>query len=54
MPPLRNQPAALVPRDLIFLARARNGGLRVGHIVHDADQLRRRSLDVVDDPGLAR
>jgi hypothetical protein len=22
--------------------------------VHDANQLRRRSLDVVDDPGLAR
>jgi len=50
--PLRNQPAALVRWDLIFLDRARNGGLRVGRIVDDAHQLRGRALDVVDGPGM--
>ena len=48
IPPLRNQPAALIGRHLIFLDRSSDGGLFVRRIVDDADQLRGRPLDVVD------
>src|SRR6516225_5808988 len=50
-PSMRDEPAALVRRHLIFLDRASNGCLLVRSIVDD--QLRGRTLDVVDGPGVA-
>jgi|SRR6516225_6775974 len=49
---LRDQPTTLVRRYLIFLDRARNGYLLIGRIVDNADELRGRSLDVVNGPGV--
>jgi hypothetical protein len=48
---LRDQPATLVCRHLIFLDRALDGGLFVGRVVDDADKLRGRALDMVNGPG---
>src|SRR6516162_7361890 len=51
IPPLRDQPAALVWWHIVFLDRTLNGGLFVRRI-DNADQFRGRALDVVDGPGV--
>jgi hypothetical protein len=53
IPPLRDQPTALVRRHLIFVDRSSNSRLLVGCIINDADQLRGRAFDVIDGPGVA-
>ena len=44
IPPPRHQSAALVWRNVILHDRTRNGGLLIGRIVNDADELRGRVL----------
>lgn len=52
IPPLRDQPAAFVRRDLVFLDRLLNCGVGIRVVVNDADKLRWRALEVVDRPGM--
>jgi hypothetical protein len=50
-PPMRDQPAALIWRHLIFLDCASNGRLLVRSIDNDADELRGGALDVINGSG---
>jgi hypothetical protein len=50
-PALRDQPAALVRRNLVLLDRLGNRGLLVGSI-NEADELGWRAADMVDGPGM--
>jgi hypothetical protein len=52
VPPVRDQPAALVSRHVVFLDRLLDRGLLVRSIVDVADELGLRPADVVDGPGV--
>jgi hypothetical protein len=49
---MRDQPASLIGPHLIFLDRPLDGRLFVRRIDDDADELRRRVLEVVDGLGM--
>jgi hypothetical protein len=51
IPPLSDQPAALVLRHVVFLDRLLDRGLLIRGVIDDADELRRHPADVVDRPG---
>jgi len=50
-PPLRDQPIALIRRNLEFLDCLLDRGLLIGLVIDDADELSRRPADMVDGPG---
>jgi hypothetical protein len=52
IPPLSDQPVALVLRHLVFLDRLRDCALLVWSIINDTDQSSWRAPDVVDGPGV--
>jgi hypothetical protein len=51
IPPLRDQAAALIRRNLELLDRLLDRGLLVWLVIDDAHELGRRPADVVDGPG---
>jgi hypothetical protein len=50
IPPLSDQPAALVYRHPVLLDRFGNRALLIWSVIDEADELGRRAADVVDGP----
>ena len=53
IPPLRDQPAALVGPHLELFDRLLDRPLGIRHVVHDADEFRGRAFEMVDGPGMS-